>query len=264
MCSIISLRRNVAQNVVRALLFFVLPGPFCFFFLQSQTLHCYFFFSISHLFYTLLSSNYLGWAQAGVQLPSSPIFHKHRIKALQRGVESWDASLGADICVSYFSTSSFTSNQRALPRLFLLQSIFFSTMVRGGQLKCRTTLSCLRFSIHAGMSTHSYSMSVSLRLAKRSGRTSVQHHPFISVGGEIFFFFLQTQERNFNQERMKRKFNNTVIPNWSRTAGNEHNVSCMSSRGRILHFHISASLCVGVFKEHFQSLRLPFCPPLNI
>ena len=80
---------------------------------------------------------------------------------------------------------------------FFVAVCLLPTMARGGQLKRRTTLSCLRFSIHAGMSTRSYSMSVSLRLAKRSGSTSIRHHPFISVG-EIFFFFLNKPTRGIS------------------------------------------------------------------
>lgn len=41
-------------------------------------------------------------------------------------------------------------------------------------------------------------MSVSLRLAKRNGRSSIQHHPFISVG-EIFF----NSREEFQPGRMK-------------------------------------------------------------
>lgn len=129
-------------------------------------------------------------------------------------------------CASYFSTSYFTSNQRALPCLFVVVYLL-PTMAWGGQLKRRTTLSCLRLSIHAGMSTHSYSMSVSLRLAKQSGSASIRHHPFISVG-EIILFFNTNPREEFQPGRMKSKLNNTVIPNWSRTAGNEHNISCVS------------------------------------
>lgn len=153
------------------------------------------------------------------------ILHKHRIKALQQGVESWDASPGTDICASYFSTSYFTSNQRALLCLFFVVVYLLPTMARGGQLKRRTTLSCLRFSIHAGMSTHSYSMSVSLRLAKRSGGASIRRHPFISVGE--YFFFLTNPRGEFQPGSMKRKLNIAVIANWSRTVGNERNISCI-------------------------------------
>lgn len=195
------------------------------------------------------------------------ILHKHRIKALQQGVESWDASSGTDIGASYFSTSYFTSNQRALACLFVVVYLL-PTMARGGQLKRRTTLSCLRFSIHAGMSTHSYSMSVSLRLAKLSGSASIRHHPFISVG-EIFL--LTNPREEFQPGRMKRKLNSTVMPNWRRTVGNEHNVSGIyvsfweiSSIERQSNVQISASPCVGVFKGHFQSLMLHFCPPMII
>lgn len=44
---------------------------------------------------------------------------------------------------------------------------------RRGQLESRATLSCLRFSIHAGLSTRSQSMSVSLRLAGEKERSRV-------------------------------------------------------------------------------------------
>lgn len=57
--------------------------------------------------------------------------YKHRIKMLQRGVESWDVSLGADICASYFSTRYFTSNQRVFLCLFSFFSCSLSSPHNG-------------------------------------------------------------------------------------------------------------------------------------
>lgn len=67
-------------------------------------------------------------------------------------------------------------------------------------------------------------MSVSLRLAKRSGSTSIRHHPFISVG-EGFGFFLKNLWEEFQPLRMKEsRLNNTVKLNWRRAVDNEHNI----------------------------------------
>lgn len=101
----------------------------------------------------------------------------HRKEALEQGAGSWRPSLAAGICASDVSARRFTSNQRGSftfpsPEPYLRPTI----AKRGGRLKRRTTLSCLRLSIHAGMSAHSPSVSVSLRLAKRSGTTSVHHY----------------------------------------------------------------------------------------
>lgn len=84
-------------------------------------------------------------------------------------------------CIRHFNTTHFTSNQTALFFCFLFFMAVYlpSTMVMGGQLKRRTSLSCVHFSIQARLSTRRQSMSVSLRLARRSVSGSRQHHPFI-------------------------------------------------------------------------------------
>lgn len=153
------------------------PGCLCLICPFSQSQNLWGFFSISPPVLHAFFSNFLS------------ILHKRRIKAQQQGVESWNVSPGTDICASYFSASYFTSNQRALLCFFVVVYLL-PTMAMGGQLKCRTALSCLRFSIHAGKSTHSYSMSVSLRLAKRSGSTSIRHHLSFRWGRFFLFLFL--------------------------------------------------------------------------
>lgn len=72
--------------------------------------------------------------------------------------------------------------------------------------------------------------------------TGVRHHPFISAGAifflllflfiYLFLFFFTNPQEEFQPRRMKRKLNNIVIPHWSRTVGNENNIS----RGRVVMF----------------------------
>lgn len=75
-----------------------------------------------------------------------------------------DVSPGTDM--TYFGISYV----RALSFFFTFKSFFGAFLLpewqREGQAKHRRTLSCLCFSIHAGMSANSYSMSASLRLAR--------------------------------------------------------------------------------------------------
>lgn len=105
------------------------------------------------------------------------------IETQEQGAESWDVWAKCFITGCFLQTNEHVSVNR------------FPTITRAGQLKRRTTLSCVRFSIHAEASAHSYSMSVSLRLPKRSGRTSIQHHPFISVG-EVTWGIPTRQDEN--------------------------------------------------------------------
>lgn len=157
-------------------------------FLQNQTL-CGFFYSppVLRAFVFKLSVMTSSWRLAS----EPPISHKHRIK-----VWKVETLLQKPIFVQAILAQAILLQTKEHFLAFFVVVYLLPTMARGGQLRRRTTLSCLHFSIQAGMSTHSYSMSVSLRLAKRSGSTSIRHHPFIL----LCFFFLQIHERNFNQE----------------------------------------------------------------
>lgn len=135
-----------------------------------------------------LFPNYLRWAQTAIYLPSSLSYTNtgSRLKVL----ESWGSSRGTD--------KLFYLKPKSTPLPFFVAVYLLPTMAKGGQLRRRTTLSCLHFSIHAGMSAHSYSMSVSLRLAKQSGSTSIRHHLSFLCGRFLFFFFpLTTYMRDF-------------------------------------------------------------------
>lgn len=147
-------------------------------------------FSIPHLISLLFVSK-----------PSEVSWNRHLAPCLiqtqdqgsSKVLKSWGSSRGTD--------KLFYLEPKSTPLPLLVAVYLLPTMARGGQLRSRTTLSCFHFSIHAGMSAHSYSMSVSLRLAKPSGSTSIRQLPFHFCVGDFFFpflfFFLQTHMRDF-------------------------------------------------------------------
>lgn len=99
---------------------------------------------------------------------------KHQIKPLQRGVGGPGALPALAILMQPFSL------QTKQHFFFFFVAVYHPpTMVAGGQLERRTSLSCVCFSIHARLSTRRQSMSVSLRLARRSVGGSRQRRPFI-------------------------------------------------------------------------------------
>lgn len=99
---------------------------------------------------------------------------KHQIKAVRRGVGGPDALPALAILMQPFSL------QTKQHFFFFCVAVYHPpTMAAGGQLKRRTSLSCVCFSIHARLSTRRQSMSVSLRLARRSVGGSRLRRPFI-------------------------------------------------------------------------------------
>lgn len=136
----------LAQNVAEAWL-----SLSCLAFLQSQTLHGFF-----HL-PPVLRAFCFQTIWAGLKLAFSSLSFTNTGSRCYSKVLKVETHLQEQIFVQAVLIQAILLQTKEHFRSFFFVVVvyFLPTMARGGQLKRRTTLSCLRFSIHAGLSTHS-------------------------------------------------------------------------------------------------------------